>query len=73
VEKGFGICHNVCHRKKRNRNLPEKEISVIDETTKQGKLALIAIHENDMAMASFAMAFTTEKAMNIIYATSSLQ
>jgi hypothetical protein len=63
----------VFHRKKRDQNLPEKDISVIDETTKNGKLALIAVNENDMAMASFEMTFTTEKAMNIIYATSSLE
>ena len=47
--------------------LPEKEISEIDETTEQGKWASIAVNQNDLAVASFSMDFTTEKSMNIIY------
>ena len=51
----------------RDPHLLEKEISEIDETTEQGKLARIAVSKNDMAMVSFTMAFSNDNVMNIIY------
>jgi hypothetical protein len=52
----------------RDRNLPEEEMSEDnDEITKEQQ---ISIRKNEIAMASFSMAFTTVKAMNIVYAAS---
>jgi hypothetical protein len=42
--------------------------ATIDETEEKGKLANLAVNRNELAMASFSIAFTTGKAMNIIYA-----
>jgi hypothetical protein len=55
-------------KEERYLHLPEKEVSEIDETEEKGKLARLAVNRNELAMASFSIAFTTEKAMNIIYA-----
>jgi hypothetical protein len=55
-------------KEERDLHLPEKEVSEIDETEEKGKLARLAVNRNELAMASFSIAFTTEKAMNIIYA-----
>jgi hypothetical protein len=73
-KKVFGICHNAknqeCLKEERDPSLPEIDVSEIDETTKWGKLAHIAVNKNDLAMASFAMAVTGEKAMPFICAAS---
>jgi hypothetical protein len=52
----------------RDLHLPETEVSEIDETDEKGKSVRLAVNSNELAMASFSIAFTTEKAMNIIYA-----
>jgi hypothetical protein len=57
-------------KEERELHLPEKEVSEIDETDAKGKLACLAVNRNEFSMASFSIAFTTEKAMNIIYAAS---
>jgi hypothetical protein len=54
-------------KEERDVNLPEKEVSEIDEQDKKGKLAHLAVSKNALAMASFLIAFTTDKAMNILY------
>jgi hypothetical protein len=55
-------------KEERDVNLPEKEVSEIDKQDKKGKLARLAVSKNELAMASFLIAFTTNKAMNILYA-----
>jgi hypothetical protein len=55
-------------KEERDLHLPEKEVSEIHETDEKGKLAHLAFNRNKLAMASFSIAFTAEKAMNIIYA-----
>jgi hypothetical protein len=55
-------------KEERDVNLPEKEVSEIDEQDEKGKLARLAVSKNELAMASFLIAFTTNKAMNILYA-----
>jgi hypothetical protein len=54
-------------KEERDINLPEKEVSEIDELDEKGKLACLAVSKNELAMASFSIAFTTDKAMNILY------
>ena len=39
-----------------------------EETEEKRKLARLKVRKNELAMASFAIAFTKDKAMNIIYA-----
>jgi hypothetical protein len=57
-------------KEERNLHLPEKEASEIDETDeKKGKLAHLAVNRNKLAMVSFSIAFTTKKAMNMMYTT----
>jgi hypothetical protein len=56
-------------KEERDLQLPEKEVSEIDETDEKGKLVRLAVNRNELAMASFSIGFTTEKAMNIIYAS----
>jgi hypothetical protein len=46
-------------------NLPGNKLS--EERTKEQR---IAIRKNEVAMASFSMAFTTDKLMNMVYAGS---
>jgi hypothetical protein len=48
----------------RHTNLPE-EVSEDENLTKEQR---IAITKNEVAMASFTMAFTTVKAMNMVFA-----
>jgi len=55
-------------QEERDPNLPEKEVSDWDEENESNKLARIAIKKNDLAMSSFSIAFTSYRAMNIIYA-----
>jgi hypothetical protein len=55
-------------KEERDVNLPEKEVSEIDEQDEKGKLARLAVSKNELAMASFSIAFTTDKVMNILYA-----
>jgi hypothetical protein len=52
-------------KEERDLHLPEKEV---DETDEKGKLARLHVNRNELAMARFSTEFTTEKAMNIIYA-----
>jgi len=55
-------------KEERDKNLPEKEVSGGDEV-ELTKEEPIAVGKNELAMASFSMAFTTEKTMNIVYAS----
>jgi hypothetical protein len=50
----------------RDKNLPEEEVSEDDEKLK--KEQRIAITKNEVAITSFTMAFTTDKAMNMVFA-----
>jgi hypothetical protein len=43
-------------------------VSEIDEQDKKVNLACLAVSKNELAMASFSIAFTTAIAMNILYA-----
>jgi hypothetical protein len=52
----------------RDVNLPESEVS--EENEEITKEQRIAIRKNEVAMASFSMAFTMDKAMNMVYAAS---
>jgi tRNA U34 5-carboxymethylaminomethyl modifying enzyme MnmG/GidA len=52
-------------KEERDINLPEKEVSEIDEQDEKGKLARLVVSKNDLAMASFSIVFTTDTAMNI--------
>ena len=52
----------------RDPNLPEKEVSEFDEEDESNKLARIAIKKNESAMLSFSIAFSSDSAMNILYA-----
>ena len=52
----------------RDPNLREKEVSEFDEEDESNKLARIAIKKNELAMLSFSIAFTSDSAMNILYA-----
>ena len=54
-------------KEERDAYLPGKEVSEIDENEEKGKLECLVVRKNEMAMASFSIAFTTEKAMIIIY------
>jgi hypothetical protein len=49
-----------------NLSLPEKEVSEIDKTTEQERLARIAVKKNNKATVNFTMAFTTKMSMNVI-------
>jgi hypothetical protein len=52
----------------RDKNLPEEEMCEDnDEITKE---QLISIRKNEIAMASFSMAFSIDKAMKIVYPAS---
>ena len=53
-------------KSERDPNLPEKERSEYDESEASEKEAM-AIRKNEMAMSSFATAFTTEGLMNLIH------
>jgi hypothetical protein len=55
-------------KESKERNLPEEEMS--EENDGITKEQSIVIRKNEIAMASFSMAFTTDKAMNIVYAAS---
>jgi hypothetical protein len=71
--KKFSAYATISHiksilKEERDLHLPEKEVSEIDETDEKGKLAHLAVNRNELATASFSIAFTTEKAMHIIYA-----
>jgi hypothetical protein len=55
-------------KEERDLHLPEKKVNEIDETDENGKLACLLVNRNELAMARFSIAFTTEKAINIIYA-----
>jgi hypothetical protein len=48
-------------------------VSEIDEQDETGKLARLAMSKNELAMASFLIACTTNKAMNILYAACTAQ
>jgi hypothetical protein len=61
-------CIKSILKEERDLHSTEKEVSEIDETEEKGKLARLVVNRNELAMASFPIAFTTEKAMNIIYA-----
>jgi hypothetical protein len=52
----------------RDVNLPESKVS--EENEEITKEQRIAIRKNEVTMASFSMAFTTDKAMNMVYAAS---
>jgi hypothetical protein len=52
----------------RDRNFPEENMS--EDNHKITKEQRIVIRKNEIVMASFSMAFTTDKAMNIVYAVS---
>jgi hypothetical protein len=71
VKELLCICNNERIKsileEERDLHLPEKEVSEIDETDEKYKLACLTVNRNELAMASFSIAFTTEKAMNIIY------
>jgi hypothetical protein len=60
-------CIKSILKEERGLHLPEKEVSEIYETDEKGKLACLAVNRNNLAMASFSIAFTTEKTMNIMY------
>jgi hypothetical protein len=49
-------------------HLPEKDVSVIYLSDEKRKLSLVSVRKNEILMASFSIAFTTDKEMNIIYA-----
>jgi hypothetical protein len=54
----------------RDVNLPESEVS--EENEEITKEQRIAIRKNEVTMASFSMAFTTDKAMNMVFAASTV-
>ena len=53
-----------------DEDLPEKEGEEIDESTTNGKKQLAAKKRNEVAMASFTMAFTSESVMGLVYKAS---
>jgi hypothetical protein len=61
-------CIKSILKEERDINLPEKEVSEIDKTDEKSKLARLAVSKNELAIVSISIAFTTDKAMNILYA-----
>ena len=56
-------------KEERDKHLPEKEVSDDEIQSELTKEQQTAIKKNEIAMASFSIAFMTEKAMNIVYAS----
>jgi hypothetical protein len=54
-------------KEERDKHLPEKEVSEDEDQKEVTKEQQTAVKKNEIAMASFSIAFTTEKGMNIIY------
>ena len=55
-----------------DEDLPESFKEVFDEETPEGKKKMAAIKRNEIAMASFTMAFTTETLMGLVYKASNV-
>ena len=51
-------------------DLPETENEILDEATPEGKKQALARKRNEIAMANFTMAFTTEGVMGLVYKAS---
>jgi hypothetical protein len=54
-------------KEERDKHLPEKEVSEDEDQNELTKEQQTAVKKNEIALASFSIAFTTKKAMNIIY------
>jgi hypothetical protein len=65
---GFAECHNFAKalQPEPESDLPTSSTTVIDESTEDGKKQAQAKKRNNIAMANFAQAFTSEGLMNIL-------
>ena len=57
-------------QEKGDEDLPGSSEEMFDEETPEGKKKKAAIKRNEIAMASFTMAFTTETLMGLVYRAS---